>query len=45
MAQLLNLNLAVAAAVDRGEDVTPPGVPAGYPKPKSLVTDDCIRPA
>ena len=28
-----------------GEDVTAPGIPPGYPKPKALVTDDCIRPA
>jgi hypothetical protein len=42
--QLLDLNLEVAARIERGEDVTATGIPTG-PKPKSLVTDDCIRPA
>lgn len=44
LAQLLALNLAVAAKIQRGETVTAPGVPAGYPDPRSLVTADCIRP-
>lgn len=44
LAQLLALNLDVAARIERGEAVTPPGIPAGYPKPDELVTDDCIRP-
>jgi hypothetical protein len=43
--QLLDLNLDVAARIERGEQVTAPGIPPGYPKPKALVTDDCIRPA
>jgi len=42
--QLLDLNLAVAARIEGGEDVTAPGVPPDYPDPQSLVTDDCIRP-
>ena len=45
LAQLLDLNLAVAAAMERGEAVTSPGIPPRYPKADSLVTDDCIRPA
>lgn len=44
LAQLLALNLKVAAKLERGEPVTAPGVPPGYPNPQSLVTDDCIRP-
>lgn len=43
--QLLELNQDVAARIDRGEAVTAPGVPAGYPEPQRLVTGDCIRPA
>lgn len=42
--QLLDLNLAVAAAIDRGEPVTAPGVPPAYGDPADLVTDDCIKP-
>jgi hypothetical protein len=42
--QLLDLNLDVAARIEAGETVTAPGIPPGYPKHKSLVTDDCIRP-
>lgn len=44
LAQLLALNLEVAARLDRGEPVTAPGVPADYPAPSSLVSDDCICP-
>ena len=44
LAQLLALNLDVAARRDRGEPVTAPGVPADHPAPGSLVTADCIRP-
>lgn len=42
--QLLDLNLAVAKAIDKGEDVTAPGVPKGYGDAGDLVTEDCIRP-
>ncbi len=42
--QLLDLNLDVAEREKKGELVTAPGVPADYPDPKKLVTDDCIRP-
>ncbi|WP_442481912.1 DNA methyltransferase [Aeoliella sp. SH292] len=43
--QLLDLNLEVAARIDKGEPVTAPGIPPDYPNPSELVTDDCIRPA
>ena len=42
--QLLDLNLAVARAIDSGEQVTPPGVPPSYGDPADLITDDCIKP-
>jgi hypothetical protein len=42
--QLLDLNLAVAAAIDKGEEVTAPGVPKSYGDPADLITEDCIRP-
>ncbi len=45
LAQLLALNLQVAAKIERGEPVIPPGVPKIYPDAKQLVTEDCIRPA
>ena len=45
LAQLLDLNRAVAANLARGEPVTPPGIPAGFAHPETLLTDDCIRPA
>jgi hypothetical protein len=44
LAQLLELNHKVAAREKKGEPVTPPGIPADYPNPDELVTDDCIRP-
>jgi len=34
----------VAGRIDKGEPVTAPGIPADYPDPSCLVTDDCIRP-
>ncbi|MFH1416833.1 MAG: DNA methyltransferase [Planctomycetota bacterium] len=42
--QLLDLNLDVAARIDRGEPVTAPGVPPTYPDPAALITTDCIQP-
>ncbi len=42
--QLLDLNLEVAARIERGESVTAPGIPIDFPNPESLVTEDCIRP-
>ena len=43
LAQLLALNLEVAAKIERGEPVTAPDVPKHYPDAKKLVTADCIR--
>jgi hypothetical protein len=45
LAQLLELNLAVAQRLEKAEPVTAPGVPNNYPEPKNLVTHDCIEPA
>ena len=42
--QVLDLNLAVAERIERGDPVTAPGIPPDYPRPAELVTDDCIRP-
>jgi len=44
LAQLLALNQEVAAKIEKGEPVMPPGVPKNYPDAKKLVTEDCIRP-
>lgn len=44
LTQLLELNLDVAKRIERGDPVTAPGIPTGYPRPEELVTDDCIRP-
>jgi hypothetical protein len=44
LAQLLALNQEVAAKIENGESVTPPGVPKNYPDAKKLVTQDCIKP-
>ncbi len=43
LAQLLELNLAVAERIEAGEPVFAPGVPPTYPDPKRLITDDCVR--
>ena len=44
LAQLLELNLAVAERIAGGKAVLPPGVPATYPHSQQLVSEDCIRP-
>ena len=44
LAQLLALNQTVATCIASGEPVTAPGIPPGFPKPETLVTEDCIRP-
>jgi len=44
LAQLLALNLEVAAKIEAGEKVAAPGIPAGYPDAAKLVTADCIEP-
>lgn len=43
LAQLLELNLTVAALEKQGKPVTAPGIPPTYPNPQNLVTSDCIR--
>ena len=44
LAQLLALNLDVAARIETGQPVTAPGVPQAYPNPQTLVTPDCVQP-
>ena len=44
LAQLLELNLAVAAKEKQGKKVTAPGVPKSYPDTMKLITEDCIKP-
>ena len=44
LAQLLALNQQVAAKIEQGELVMPPGVPKNYPDAKKLVSENCIRP-
>ncbi len=43
LAQLLTLDLAVAAKIERHEPETAPGLPPGFPEPEKQVTEDCIR--
>ncbi len=43
LAQLLALNLEVAANIAQGSPVTAPGVPKNYPEPKRLLTTDCVE--
>ena len=40
---LLNLNLTLDAQESNNHPIQPPGLPASYPNPEKLVTDDCIR--
>src|SRR5512147_2702759 len=42
LAQLLALNLAVAARIASGQSVTAPGVPPTCADPARLITEDCI---
>ena len=44
LAQLLELNLCVAQRLEKAEPVAPPGIPAIFPTPDTLISDDCIRP-
>jgi hypothetical protein len=44
LAFLLKLKLDLAEREARGEPITPPGLPKGYPEPSALVTEDCTRP-
>ena len=41
--QILDLNLAVADAIDRSRTVVAPGIPPDYRHRESLVTTDCVR--
>jgi hypothetical protein len=43
LARLLALNLEVAQSIEKGEPVTAPGIPASFPKPDALISEDCIR--
>ena len=40
--QLLDLNLEVAARIERGEPVTAPGIPPDFPNPKSLLRNSSL---
>jgi hypothetical protein len=40
--QLLDLNTAVAAAIDAGKTAIGPGIPPSYDAPEKLVTKDCL---
>ncbi len=42
--QLLDLNRAVARAIDEPLAVTAPGIPKSCNDPADLITDDCIKP-
>jgi hypothetical protein len=44
LAQLLELNRAVAEAPAARAEVTAPGIPASYPHPSELITADCYAP-
>jgi hypothetical protein len=44
LAQLLDLNYAVARRIRDGQQVTAPGIPPRFRDPARLITDDCIRP-
>ena len=43
LAQLLTLNYDVAARIEVKTSVTAPGIPANFPNPAQLLTDDCTR--
>lgn len=42
MAQFFELSLSVAQRLEQAEPVTPPGNPASFPNPETLISDDCI---
>jgi len=37
-------NDLLAQLLEQAEHVTPPGIPATFPNPETLIPDDCIRP-
>ena len=41
---IISLSL-YSVRIEKGEPVTAPGIPAGFPKPETLLTEDCIRPS
>ena len=43
LAFLLTLNLTLAAQESKNQPIQPPGLPASYPTPEKLVTEDCVR--
>ena len=43
LAFLLQMNLSLAAAEDRGQTILPPGLPAFVPEPDTFVSRDCVR--
>jgi hypothetical protein len=43
LAQLLELNFAVAQRTEKAEPVTPPGIPENFPNDETLISNDCIR--
>jgi hypothetical protein len=44
LAQLLELNLTVAAMENAEKKVTAPGIPPSYGDGTRLITGDCIKP-
>jgi hypothetical protein len=40
LAQLLELNLSVVRRLENAQAVTPPGIPANFAKPETLISDD-----
>jgi hypothetical protein len=44
LTQLLELNLAIAQRLEKSEPVTSPGMHAMFPKPETLISNDCICP-
>jgi hypothetical protein len=44
-ATILNFrgDLCVAQRLEKAEPVTPPGIPASFPTPGTLISEDCIR--
>jgi SAM-dependent methyltransferase len=44
LAQLLALNLEVAAKIEKGETIRAPGVPTNSPDAQKVVTQDCMVP-
>jgi len=43
LAFLLTLNLALAEKEAKNEPITPPGLPAFVPEPRTFVSNDCVR--